>query len=209
MVRTRSPARSGLEEWARSFAPATPASAATSQVLPDDVSKDPKILTRFENEARALAALSHPNILALYDVGEEHGVRYAVTELLEGETLREALRRGAFPARRALEISGQLAKGLAAAHEKGIVHRDVKPENIFLTKDGDAKLLDFGLARQTTASDPEDTHSPTEPVLSTSGAVTGTVAYMSRKTRITRRDGRAWPTDTPICHSRTSSRLAI
>jgi Tol biopolymer transport system component len=150
------------------------------KVLPDDVSSDPKVLARFESEARAVAALSHPNILALYDVGEANGVRYAVTELLEGETLREALRRGAFPVRRALEISEQLAKGLAAAHEKGIVHRDVKPENVFLTKGGDAKLLDFGLARHTTLStDPSDTLSPTEPVHTTSGAVIGTVAYMS------------------------------
>jgi TolB-like protein/Tfp pilus assembly protein PilF len=150
------------------------------KVLPDDVSHDPKVLARFESEARAVAALSHPNILALYDVGEANGVRYAVTELLEGETLRDALRHGALPVRRALEISEQLAKGLAAAHEKGIVHRDVKPENVFLTKGGDAKLLDFGLARQTTLfSDPADTHSPTEPVHTTSGAVIGTVAYMS------------------------------
>jgi serine/threonine protein kinase/Tol biopolymer transport system component len=150
------------------------------KVLPDEVAKDTHTLSRFEHEAKAVAALSHPNILALYDVGEENGVRYAVTELLEGETLREALRRGAFPVRRALEISEQLAKGLAAAHEKGIVHRDVKPENVFLTKGGDAKLLDFGLARHTAHfSDPNDTHSPTEPVLSTAGTVTGTVAYMS------------------------------
>src|SRR5450759_5561972 len=116
------------------------------KVLPEGRAASPEALARFASEARAVAALSHPNILALYDVGEANGVRYAVTELLEGETLREALRRGAFPVRRALKISEQLAKGLAAAHEKGIVHRDVKPENVFLTKGGDAKLLDFGLA---------------------------------------------------------------
>jgi len=150
------------------------------KVLPDDVASDPKALARFESEARAVAALSHPNILALHDVGETNGVHYAVTELLEGETLREVISRGALPLRRALEIAEQVAKGLAAAHEKGIVHRDVKPENVFLTKDGDAKLLDFGLARHSSfLSDRGDTHSPTDAILTERGAVLGTVAYMS------------------------------
>jgi len=122
------------------------------KVLPDDVASDPKALARFESEARAAAALSHPNILALFDVGEASGIHYAVTELLEGETLRVALRQGALPLRRALEISHQIAEGLAAAHEKRIVHRDVKPENLFITMDGHAKLLDFGLSRHNAIS---------------------------------------------------------
>ena len=150
------------------------------KVLPDDVAMDPKALARFEREARAVAALSHPNILAIFDVGEAGGVRFAVTELLEGETLRSALRQGAFPVRRALDISEQVASGLAAAHEKGIVHRDVKPENVFITKGGHAKLLDFGLARQNAiSSDPGFTNSPTADALTEKGAVLGTVAYMS------------------------------
>jgi eukaryotic-like serine/threonine-protein kinase len=150
------------------------------KVLPDDVANDPKALARFESEARAVAALSHPNILALFDVGEANGIHYTVTELLEGETLRVALRQGAFPIRRALEVSQQIAEGLAAAHEKGIVHRDVKPENVFITKDGRAKLLDFGLARHNAiSSDPGFTNSPTADALTERGAVLGTVVYMS------------------------------
>jgi Tol biopolymer transport system component len=150
------------------------------KVLPDDVANDSKALARFENEARAVAALSHPNILALFDVGEADGVHFAVSELLEGETLRAALRQGAFPVRRALEVSREIAEGLAAAHEKRIVHRDVKPENIFLTKVGHVKLLDFGLARQNAiTSDPGFTNSPTADALTGRGVVLGTVAYMS------------------------------
>jgi serine/threonine protein kinase len=150
------------------------------KVLPDRLANDEKALARFETEARAVAALSHPNILSLFDVGETNGVHYAVTELLEGETLRALVARGPLLARRALEIAHQVAEGLAAAHEKGIVHRDVKPENVFLTKDGHAKILDFGLARhETTFRDPGDTHSPTVSALTEAGAVLGTVAYMS------------------------------
>jgi serine/threonine protein kinase len=150
------------------------------KVLPDEVASDPKALARFESEARAVAALSHPNILALYDVGEANGVHFAVSELLEGETLRAALRQGAFPVRRALEVSREIAEGLAAAHEKRIVHRDVKPENIFLTKVGHVKLLDFGLARQyAITSDSGFTNSPTADALTGRGVVLGTVAYMS------------------------------
>jgi TolB-like protein len=150
------------------------------KVLPEDVASDPRALARFESEARAAAALSHPNITALYDVGASAGIRYAVSELLEGETLRAALVRGSFPVGRALEISEQIARGLAAAHEKGLVHRDVKPENVYITHDGHAKLLDFGLARHTALfSDSGDTHSPTDVILTEKGAVIGTVAYMS------------------------------
>ena len=117
------------------------------KVLPEIVSRDPRALSRFEHEARAVAALSHPNILALFDVGESGGVHYAVSELLEGENLRALISRGPVPVRRALEIAEQVAQGLAATHEKGIIHRDVKPENVFVTKDGRVKVLDFGLAR--------------------------------------------------------------
>ena len=150
------------------------------KVLPDRFSSDRHMLARFESEAKAVAALSHPNILALFDVGEENGVPFAVAELLEGETLRALLLRGPVPVKRALEIARELAEGLAAAHAKGIVHRDVKPENVFLTKDGHAKVLDFGLARHETAfHGSDDTHSPTLSALTEAGAVVGTVAYMS------------------------------
>ncbi len=150
------------------------------KVLPDHLASDPKALRRFETEAKAVAALSHPNILFLLDVGETNGTRYAVTELLEGETLRALVARGRLPVKRALEIAHHVADALAAAHEKGIVHRDVKPENVFLTKDGHVKLLDFGLAHHETAfRDPEDSHTPTVSARTEAGAVMGTVAYMS------------------------------
>jgi hypothetical protein len=137
-------------------------------------------LARFETEARAVAALSHPNILALFDVGESGGVHYAVTELLQGQTLRVVLAEGPLPVRRALDIAGQMAEALAAAHENGIVHRDVKPENVFLGSDGHVKLLDFGLARYDgSRRDTGDTRSPTVTDLSRPGSVAGTVGYMS------------------------------
>ena len=117
------------------------------KVLPESVSSDPERLRRFEQEARAAAALNHPNILAVYQMATHEGVSYMVTELLEGETLRERLRRGAIPLRNAIDYGVQIARGLAAAHEKGIVHRDLKPENLFLTRDGRVKILDFGLAK--------------------------------------------------------------
>jgi Tol biopolymer transport system component/tRNA A-37 threonylcarbamoyl transferase component Bud32 len=150
------------------------------KVLPDRFANDRRMLARFESEAKAVAALSHPNILALFDVGDENGVPFAVAELLEGETLRALLMRGPLPVKRALEIAREVAEALAAAHEKGIVHRDVKPENVFLTRDGHAKVLDFGLARHETAFRvEEDSHSPTLSALTEAGAVVGTVAYMS------------------------------
>src|ERR1017187_3912543 len=148
------------------------------KVLPDEVAKDAHALSRFEHEAKAVAALSHPNILALYDVGESGGVHYAVTELLEGETLRSALARGLLPRKRVLDITTQVTDALAAAHEKGIVHRDVKPENIFLTKDGRTKLLDFGVARQRLPTAPADTITPTVTAVSAPGVHAGTVAYL-------------------------------
>ena len=117
------------------------------KVLPEHLAQSPAALSRFEREWKSVAALSHTNILALYDVGSEQGISFAVTELLEGETLRRRLQKGAIPWREAAAIGAAIADGLAAAHGKGIIHRDLKPENIFLTSDGCVKILDFGLAR--------------------------------------------------------------
>src|SRR5437867_2465068 len=122
------------------------------KVLPEHMAKDPQALARFEREAKAVAALSHPNILAIHDFGSEQGVAYAVTELLEGETLRTRVSRSPLPWRKAVDISLAICGGLSAAHAKGIIHRDLKPENIFLTADGQVKILDFGLARSSPAS---------------------------------------------------------
>src|SRR5262245_13726424 len=115
------------------------------KVLPSSVAGDADRLARFEREAKAVAALSHPNILAIHDFGMTDGIAYAVTELLEGETLRARLTSGALPARKAIDVAMQIARGLSAAHDKAIIHRDLKPENIFLTRDGHVKILDFGL----------------------------------------------------------------
>ncbi len=133
---------------------------------------DPERLARFEQEARAMGAVSHPGLLAVYDVGHDGGVPYLVTELLEGETLRARLERGALPLRKALDFARQLAHGLAAAHERGVVHRDLKPDNVFLTRDGRVKILDFGLARlvENEAGDDQAL---------TQGRVLGTAGYMS------------------------------
>ncbi len=147
------------------------------KILPERLARDPQALARFERESKAVAALSHPNILSIYDVGREQGITYAVTELLHGETLRSRLRRGALPWRQTAEIGAAIADGLSAAHLKGIIHRDVKPENIFLTADGRVKVLDFGLARWRPATPEKDaTSAPTE---TEAGAVMGTVGYMS------------------------------
>jgi len=146
------------------------------KVLPERLAKDPEARSRFEREARAVAALSHPNILAIHDFGVAEGVAFAVTELLEGETLRQRLDRARIPVARAVEYALQIAAALGAAHEKGIVHRDVKPDNVFLTRDEQLKVLDFGIAKRSgeplvgTASSTADT----EP-----GTILGTVGYMS------------------------------
>src|SRR5438552_12037861 len=121
------------------------------KVLPQSFSKDPDPLRRFEQEARAASQLNHPNIVTVHDFGTHGGAPYVVKELLEGKTLRERLRTGALPARKAVGYGIQVARGLAAAHEKGIVHRDLKPENLFLTSDDRLKILDFGLAKLTAA----------------------------------------------------------
>ena len=117
------------------------------KILPEAIASDPMRMQRFEQEARTVAALNHPNVLAVYDVGVQEETPYLVMELLEGETLRERLKRGPLGVRKSVEVGLQIAHGLAAAHERGIVHRDLKPENIFLTRDGHTKLLDFGLAK--------------------------------------------------------------
>jgi Tol biopolymer transport system component len=150
------------------------------KVLPAHLSESIDALSRFEREAKAIAALSHPNIVAIHDFGRHDGRAFAVTELLEGETLRERLKAGALPLRKAIETGAQIASGLAAAHEKGIVHRDLKPENVFITTDGRVKILDFGLARAVTANARgADTHSPTLERHTDPGTVLGTVGYMS------------------------------
>src|SRR5688572_17119830 len=151
------------------------------KILPRAMSADADARARFEREAKAVAALSHPNILAIFDFGAHDGVAYAAMELLEGETLRGKLSGGPLTARRAVEYALQVCHGLAAAHEKGIVHRDLKPENLFVTKDGRLKILDFGLAKVTpprTAQERE-TMAMTPAPGTQAGMVMGTVGYMS------------------------------
>jgi len=149
------------------------------KVLPAQFASDPNRLRRFEQEARAVAALSHPNILALYDVGTHEGSPFLISELLEGETLRDRLKGGGLTVRKAVETAVQIAQGLAAAHEKGIIHRDLKPANVFVTKDGHVKILDFGIAKLTRPDPgPQGTTLTPEPSTET-GGVLGTVGYMS------------------------------
>jgi len=154
--------------------------AVAIKVLPHAIADDAGRMARFEQEARSIAALNHPNILAIYDVGVEDGTSYLVMELLEGETLHERLKRGALPVRKAVEIGTQIAYGLAAAHERGIIHRDLKPENIFLTKDGHVKLLDFGLAKEQSGSGNGSSASSAALTMRTApGVVMGTAPYMA------------------------------
>ncbi|MFP5228250.1 MAG: protein kinase domain-containing protein, partial [Acidobacteriota bacterium] len=148
------------------------------KVLPEYYASDPERLRRFEQEARAAAALNHPNILAVYQMGSFEGRPYLVSELLEGETLRERLDRGAVGLRQVIDYGVQIAHGLAAAHARGIIHRDLKPENLFLTREAQAKILDFGLARIVPLPKEDSTLAPGAPE-STPGAVLGTVGYMS------------------------------
>jgi Tol biopolymer transport system component len=149
------------------------------KVLPAHLSEDPVALARFEREAKVVAATSHPNILAIFDFGAADGVAYAVTELLEGETMRARIADGPLSARKAVDYAVQIAEGLAAAHDHGIVHRDLKPENLFVTREGRVKILDFGLARHSVAPSSDDTHSPTLSPGTEPGTVMGTVGYMS------------------------------
>jgi serine/threonine protein kinase len=151
------------------------------KVLPAAYAEDPERLRRFEQEAQATGALNHSNILAVYDVGTHDGAPYVVSELLEGETLRERLSHGPLPQRKVIDYALQVAHGLAAAHEKGIIHRDLKPENLFITKDGRIKILDFGLAKLTGTGDynGSQTEVPTRRVDTDPGVVMGTIGYMS------------------------------
>jgi Tol biopolymer transport system component len=150
------------------------------KILPAALSSDPDRLQRFEHEARILSALNHPNLLAIHDVGAQDGVRYLVSEFLEGQTLREKMGGAPLSLRRVAEYALEVAKGLAAAHERGIVHRDLKPDNIFITKDGRVKILDFGLAKQSSSGIAAgDWATMTGPTPTTPGTVMGTVGYMS------------------------------
>jgi hypothetical protein len=146
------------------------------KVLAADFAGDPQALQRFEREGRTVASLSHPNILAIFDVGQQDGVAYAATELLHGESLRQRLGRGPLPVAQAVPIARQIASGLAAAHARGIVHRDLKPENVFLTSSGPAKLLDFGLAKRAGTLDAQ---LRPETLATRAGLVLGTIGYMA------------------------------
>ena len=150
------------------------------KVLPSSYSDDKERLQRFEQEACAASALNHPNILIVHDVGTHDGSPYIVSELLEGETMRQRMRGTTLAQRRAIEYALQIAHGLAAAHEKGIVHRDLKPDNVFITNDGRVKILDFGIAKLTQADGSQSqTEIPTRRVDTDPGVVMGTVGYMS------------------------------
>lgn len=164
------------------------------KVLPPGFAKDAERLRRFEQEARTTGSLSHPNILTVYDVGTHDGAPYLVMELLEGETLRARLVGRPLPVKRAVDIAQAVARGLAAAHEKGIVHRDLKPENVFITRDGRTKILDFGLAKSQVL--PSGAESLTQALGSAPqtgpGMVLGTVGYMSpEQVRAEKLDGRS------------------
>jgi Tol biopolymer transport system component len=150
------------------------------KVLPERLGADRAALERFGREAQAVAALSHPNILAIHDFGVADGLAYAVTELLDGESLRAKLAGGALPTRKAVEVGLQIVHGIAAAHQKGVIHRDLKPENIFITSDGRVKILDFGLAKVAGGAAGDEGTLRTQSGLGTSpGTVMGTVGYMS------------------------------
>jgi serine/threonine-protein kinase len=152
------------------------------KILQGSWAEQPEWLSRFRQEAKAVAALNHPNILSLYDLGSERGVHYAVMELLEGETLRESLTHGPLSLRTCLDLAQQMARGLTAAHEKGIIHRDLKPENLWIAGDGRLKILDFGLAKQTTvALAPSGSQMATEALAhhTQAGTLVGTLGYMS------------------------------
>ena len=144
------------------------------KVLPAGLARDPDRIARFEREARAASALNHPNIVAVYDVGRDNGTYWIASELVRGDTLRRAIEAGPLPAPRAIEIATQVAAGLAAAHAAGLVHRDLKPANIMVTRAGQVKILDFGLAKQRYPA-PDSTTA----YLTDEGVVLGTVGYMS------------------------------
>ena len=149
------------------------------KVLPPEFASDPERLRRFEQEAKAAGQLNHPNILVVYDVGSYKGAPYLVTELLEGESLRQSLAGGELPVRQAIDYGVQVARGLAAAHEKGIVHRDLKPENAFITRGGFVKILDFGLAKLRSMPMRPEEPASTDMTVTERGAIIGTAPYMS------------------------------
>jgi non-specific serine/threonine protein kinase len=149
------------------------------KVLPDRLARDPLALARFQREARAVAALSHPHIVALYDIGAEQGTHYVVMELLEGQTLGQRLAESPLDWRTALDIATAVAEGLAVAHAKGLVHRDIKPDNIYLTSSGGIKILDFGLVRQERQATPSGGLAATVTLETQQGVLLGTVSYMS------------------------------
>ena len=149
------------------------------KVLPESMARDAERLKRFETEARAIAALNHPNILSIHDIGTYNGVPYLVSECLEGQSLWLTLTRGALPLRRVADYGTQIAQGLAAAHDKGIVHRDLKPENVFVTRDERVKILDFGLAKLAQPEDSSNEGATMVAVPTSAGVVLGTVGYMS------------------------------
>ena len=144
------------------------------KILPPILADDPEAFTRFKREARAIAALSHPNILALHDFDSDGDMHFAVMELLDGDTISGRIARGPIAWREAVEIGIAVAEGLSAAHTKGIVHRDIKPDNVFLTSDGQVKILDFGIARVPPAPQASGQTKATRP-----GLAIGTVGYMA------------------------------
>jgi eukaryotic-like serine/threonine-protein kinase len=149
------------------------------KVLPAGFSSDPERLRRFDSEARAAGSLNHPNVVVVYDVGTQDGTPYVVSELLEGQTLRDLLVHGPLPLRKVLAYGAQIARGLAAAHAKGIVHRDLKPENLFLTQEGRVKILDFGLAKLKPATGMAASDSPDSVAATATGMILGTAGYMA------------------------------
>ncbi len=149
------------------------------KVLRPASTSDPDRLRRFEQEARAAAALNHPNIVAIYDIGMYEGSPFIVSELLQGETLRQKLLGGALSVRLSADYGRQIATGLVAAHEKRIIHRDLKPENLFVTRDGQVKILDFGIAKLTAQETDSDSDLVSMTTQTKMGTVLGTVGYMS------------------------------
>ena len=149
------------------------------KILPESFARDADRLRRFEQETQAVAALNHPNIVAIYDVGEYNDMPFLVSELLEGESLRAVISRGPVPPRKVVEYAVQVAKGLAAAHDKGIVHRDLKPENLFVCRDGRVKILDFGLAKLAGKSGIEADAATMTSSHTAAGVVMGTASYMA------------------------------
>src|ERR1051325_1192575 len=149
------------------------------KVLTQDSARDADAIARFEREARAIAALSHPNVLSIFDFGREDETLFVVTELLEGTTLRERLRGEPMNWRGAVSIGAEIAEGLAAAHSRGVVHRDLKPDNVFLTREGRVKILDFGLAQTDPFLTGDTTELPTTKFSTEPGTIIGTLGYMA------------------------------